>query len=550
MKDLSDIIMAYALQNAVHYGKADAGRVLPKLFQHGLQKEDIKQVMPLIVKAAKHVNAMKPEERVAALGNLAGLVKKQEVKEKDLPALDLKGLKKVVTRMAPEPSKYAHLGHALTFLINYVYAKRYKGRCLLRLEDTNPDKVSKEYAEGIIEDIRDYLGIPVKKIRYVSDDMPKLYAYATKLVKGGHAYMCFCAREKMQDLRHQGIECECRQFPVKIHVERWKSFLTGGFVAGDAVLRLKGDMQSLNHVMRDPALFRRVDANHYRHGAKYTVWPLYDFYNPIEDHLMGVTLILRSNEFDTRVELQDKLKELLGLKKQIVVQYGRFNVEDFTTKGREIRDLFASGELLGWDDPRLITLRALRRRGITREALYELVKQIGLSKHPVNLQFDMIAAINRKLIDPIANRYSFVSDPVKLALENAPAVTAAEVPIHPDHPEKKKFVPVKDIFIAGADYTALKGKEIRLLHLYNLRLKDAQKAVFSSIEVQPLPKIQWVSEGVPARILMPDGTWRTGLAEKAIAKLKVGTLLQFERLGFVRYDGKNKGVYDFWFAHT
>lgn len=548
MKDLSQEIFAYALQNALEFGKADVARVLPKLFQHGLDKKDIKTVMPIITATVKKVNAVSPEERAKIFAGVQELVKKREEKEKDLPDLDLGSMKKIVTRMAPEPSKYPHLGHAMTFLINYLYAQKYKGSCVLRLEDANPEKVSQEYVDVILSDIRDYLGIEVKKPVYVSDDMPKFYRYAEKLIKGGHAYICFCTRELMQDLRHTGVECQCRQFPIKIQVGRWKDFVKGIYSEGQAVMRLKGNMQSLNHVMRDPALFRRVDAAHFRQGTKYKVWPLYDFYNPIEDSLMGVTLILRSNEFDTRVELQDTLKDLLKLKKQKIIQYGRFNVEEFTTKGREIRELFQSGELRGWDDPRLITLRALKRRGITREAIYELVKQMGLTKHPVNLQFDMIAAINRKIIDPIADRYAFISEPLELTLPGM-TMKRIEVPVHPDYPEKTRAIEINErAYISKKDAELYAGKEIRLLHLCNVKLD--KKPTITSYDNKKIPKIQWVSQYVRARILMPDGQWLEGIAERAITGLKVGTLLQFERVGFVRYDQLHEDVYEFWFAHA
>lgn len=550
MKDLAREILAYALQNALEYGKADAGRVLPKLFQHGLKKEGIGKIMPVIAEAVKKANSLSRERLEEDFRKLEKFVKVHEEKEKNLPEIDVKGLGKVVTRMAPEPSKHAHLGHALTFLINYLYAKKYKGKCLLRFEDTNPEKVSGEYVKSIIDDLGDYLGIKYDGIRYVSDDMPLLYDYAEKLVKSGDAYVCFCKREEMQDLRHKGIECGCRHLSLKIHAERWKLFVKGEYEEGHAVLRLKGNMQSQNHVMRDPALFRRLNAKHYRHGSKYKVWPLYDFYNPIEDSLMGVSLILRSNEFDMRVELQDKIKELLGMKKQKIIQYGRFNVREFTTKGREIRELIESGELMGWDDPRLITLKSLRRRGIVREAFYELVKQIGLSKHEVNLEFDMIAAINRKIIDSTSERHYFVSSPVKINISNMGALPKeVDVPVHPEKKEVRKVKVGKDIFVSGDDYLRLEGKEVRLLHLCNLRLKEKARVI--SLENKNLPKIQWVSEGVKAMVLMPDGSWLDGLADSHASKLKIGDVVQFERFGFARYDckdAKKKGL-RFWFAH-
>lgn len=548
MNDFSKEIRAYGLKNAILYGKADAAKILPKLFSHGLDKKEIGKIMPEIEKIAKEINKLSKEEQEKEFSTLESIVKVREEKEKVLPEIDVSDLKEVITRIPPEPSKYSHLGHALTFLINYLYAKKYNGKCFLRFEDTNPEKVTEEFVNVMKEDIFDYLGIKVDGIRFVSDDMPILYEYAETLVKKGKAYVCFCEREKMQDLRHKGIECECRQFPLNIQTERWNKFLAGDYKEGEATLRMKGDMQSDNHVMRDSVIFRRLDAKHYKYGDKYKIWPMYDFYNPIEDSLMGVTLILRSNEFDLRVELQDKLKDLLKLSKQKIIQYGRFNVIDFTTKGREIRDLIDSGEFIGWDDPRLITLRALKRRGIVKESFYELANTVGLSKHPVNLSFDMIAAINRKIIDSTSNRYSFVEDPVELKI-NGGKVKEIEVNIHPDKKETRK-VKVGKIFVSSKDFEEHRGKEVRLIHLYNLDLdsKTAQGTV-KSLENKTISKINWVSGNVKCRIRMPDAFWSEGLAEEAIKELKEGDIIQFERFGFCRFDKIEKDVYEFWFAH-
>jgi glutamyl-tRNA synthetase len=540
MKDFSNEIKAYALKNALEFGKVDAGRILPKLFQHGLDKKDIKRVMVEIQKICKEVNELKREEKEKEFGKYKHLIKEKEEKEKDLPEIDVSGLKEVVTRLAPEPSKYNHLGHALTFILNYIYAKRYNGKCLLRFEDTNPEKVSQEYVDAMKEDVIDYLEIKPDAIKFVSDDMEILYDYAVKLINLDKAYICYCDRNKMQDLRHKGKECECRK-------------KKGKYKEGECVLRIKGDMKSNNHVMRDSVLFRIMKAQHYRQGSKYHAWPMYDFYNPIEDSLMGVTLILRSNEFDMRVELQDYIKELLGLNKQKIVQYGRFNVMEFTTKGRELRELIESGEYIGWDDPRLITLKALKRRGIVKESFYELVKQIGLSKHPINLDFDMIAAINRKLIDGKAGRYSFVENPVEIEIDNKPKIKEIEIPRHPDRPEDTRELKIgKSIFISKEDYEKYKGQEIRLLHLYNINL-SSKKSKFTSIQNKDVQKINWVGEHVKVKILMPNGLWKEGFADKGIEELSVDDLIQFERYGFARFDNVKKVgkelIYEFWFAH-
>lgn len=548
-KDLKNYIKAYALKNSIEFGKTDAGKILPKLFQHGLEKSEIKKVMPEIIKIVNEINALSKEEKEKQFAPLEKLIPEKEEKEKTLPELDIKNKKNVVTRLAPEPSKYPHLGHAMSFLLNYLYAKKYKGKCLLKFEDANPEKVTQEYVDGILEDLQNYIEIKIDGIRYVSDDMELLYQYAEKLIEINKAFMCFCDREKMQDLRHKGLECDCRKKSVKTSLEEWKEFLKGKYKEGEAVLRLKGDMKSQNHVMRDPVIFRAINAKHYRQGDKYKVWPMYDFYNPIVDSLMGVTLILRSNEFDLRVELQDYIKDLLKLKKQDIVQYGRFNVMEFTTKGREIRELIDSGEYIGWDDPRLITLKALKRRGITKEAIYELTEQVGLSKKQIHIDFDMIAAINRKIIDKTANRYSFVEDPIKLEIEKKPNIKTIDIPLHPDKKEKQT-IKINDIYISKKDYEEFKGKEIRLLHLYNIQLdKKAKKAKFTSLENKDVPRINWASNPEKVSILMPDGKKTEGIAESTIKTLKYNEVVQFERFGFVKLDKKTKDQYEFWFAH-
>ena len=550
-KDFSKEMMAYALKNAMEFGKADASKVLTKLFQHGLGKGQIKEVMPSIKETVEKVNKFNQMDLKIEFLKYKEFSIEHEEKEKTLPELpNAKG--KIVTRLAPEPSKYLHIGHALSFLLNYVYAERYKGKCKLRFEDCNPEKVSKEYIESIIEDLK-YLGIKYEDVRYVSDDMEIMYDYAEKLLKSENVYMCLCERDKMQDLRHKGMECECRQFSKDINMARWKEFLAGEYKEGDAVLRLKGNMQSQNQVMRDPVLFRTIYKRHFRHGNKYKIWPMYDFYNPIEDSLMDVTHILRSNEFEQRVELQDLLKKLLKLKTQTIVQYGRFNVIDSTTKGREIRELVESKELIGWDDPRLVTIKALRRRGISKETYYVLVNQVGLSKHEVNLDFNMIAAENRKIIDPNADRYFFVKDPVELHIDKLPkGVEFVSLPLHPAK-DKVRNVKIGKIFISKDDFETNKGKELRLLHLFNINLAKTKdgKSEFTSLANKDIHKVQWVSEHVKTKVLMPDAKWIEGIAENGIKGLKEGQLIQFERNFFARFDGFNKkdNAYEFWFSH-
>ena len=546
MTKLKNEIWAYALRNIIEYGKTTPENVLPKLFQHGLDKKDIGKVMPEITKAVSEISALSPEKRIQEFEKFKDYIKEREEKEKTLPELpNVKGM--VITRLPPEPSKYLHIGHAISFVLNYIYAKRYNGRCLLRFEDANPEKVSQEYVDAILDDIKNYLDIKFDDLRFVSDDLPLLYDYAEKLINKEKAYMCFCSREIMQDFRHKGKECECRKNKEDKNLKEWKNFLKGDYMKGEAILRIKGDMQSKNHVMRDSVIFRAVAEKHFRHGAKYKVWPMYDFYNPIEDSLMGVTHVLRSNEFEQRVELQDYIKEALGLKKQTIIQYGRFNVIDATTKGREIRELIESGELIGWDDPRLVTLRALKRRGIKKEVIYALVNEVGLSKYAVNLDFNMIAAISRKLLDKSTERYYFVKAPKKLSLSSGIKIKEVKIKIHPDKEEYRVVKVGKDIFISQEDFNNFKGKEVRLMNLFNVRLGEKSEILNSdNMKVQ---KIQWVSSGFKAKILMDDGKFIEGLVEDGIKRLKNSEIVQLERFGFVKLDKKEKEEYEFWFTH-
>lgn len=545
-------IRAHALANAVKFkGKANPKNVLPKILgEFPEQKNRVKELLEEIEKVVEKVNEQTPQEQLSELEQLAPeLLEKKPVKEKDLPPLPHAEDGKVVTRLPPEPSKYNHLGHALSFLINAIYAQRYHGKVILRFEDTNPEKVNQEYVDAMLQDILDYLGILVEDVRFVSDDMDQLASFATQLVELGEVYMCFCPREQMSKYREEGIECPCREKPKHEHLHEWQKFQHGAYMKGEAVLRLKGDMQSQNTVMRDPVLYRAVPVPHFRLGTKYKVWPLYDFYNPIEDSLCGVTHILRSNEFELRVPVHQKIKQALGLTDQHVVQYGRLNIAGATTSGREIRELVESGQYIGWDDPRLVTLKALKRRGIKREAYYELVKTLGLSPHPVTLDFSMLAAANRKFIEH-SDRYSFVSDPQEITIEGT-ASKHIELDLHPDRKGGRPIVAHSKFLISTDDFAALK-KNVRLMGLLTFEQKDGSYHLVGYEQKKGHDMIiNWLpaEHTVACEVLMPDATVKKGRAEHNITKLNVGDIIQFERFGFCRLDTVEDGTYKFWYTH-
>lgn len=559
-------VRKYALQNAAQYGgKANPGAVIGKILaENPSLKPQIKEVAAAVNNALKSVNKLGAEKQLEELGRLAPeLLEKKKVEKRDLPELKNAVQGNVVTRIPPEPSKYAHIGHALSFLINFMYAKKYSGKCFVRFEDTNAELAKKEYADAMLDDIK-YLGIQPHKVLHISNDLPMLYENAEKLIRQGSAFVCFCSQDKMRELRHEGFGCNCRQNDAKRNMEEWKAMLGRKYKEGEAVLRLKGDMQSPNHVMRDPALFRISYKEHYLQGNRYCVWPLYDFANSVEDGLMGITHIMRSSEFGTmRVELQDAIKSLLKLPRQTVIQYGRFNVKGAVTQGREIRRLMDEGVIKSWDDPRLVTIRALKRRGIQPETFWEIAIEVGLSPSETNFDWHLISAINRKILDPKCSRYFYVENPQQITVKGAPE-RKVELKLHPDvESSKSRQFSVRDKFYIAekdmGDVAKLKGTPLaRLMDCLNFR-KSGSSYVFDSTEYEKYRMfgskiMHWLPADdkslVKVKVLMPDATFSKGLAEAATAEIKTGEIVQFARFGFCRLESKSEKELSFIYCHN
>ncbi len=558
---MEEEIMFFALENAISFnGEAKTGSVIGKILAiHPEAKKDMKSLSQKIQKIVNEVNSMSLEKQKKAFQDVDKIKKPKKEKQEGLPELPNAEMGKVVTRIPPEPSKYNHLGHALSFLINYTYAQKYKGKCLLKFEDTNPNKCTKEFADAMEDDIINYLGIRPDKIIYISDDMPHMLKIADDMVKKGHAYVCFCDRELMQDCRHKGIECACRNNDPEYNIKEWEKMKSGKYKEGEATLRLKGKVDALNQVMRDPVLWRISYTEHFRQGNKYCVWPLYDFENSIEDCKYGVTHILRSSEFGKmRTELQNYIKDLIRCRKQTVVQYGRFNIKGATTKGREIRELIKEKKVSGWDDPSLVTLKALKRRGILRNTLVELMKQVKISSNSAkNIDWTMISSINRSLLDPVTNRYFFVENPVEIKVKDAPK-QEVELDLHPDFPKrgKRKFETKDKFYISKSDHDKMKkGDLIRLMDCLNFVY--AKNPEFHSLDYEKYKQkgnmiIQWLpksKELVSVEIRMPDNERKKGIAEQGIKELKIGDIIQFQRFGFCKLDHIEKDKYVFWFTN-
>lgn len=556
---VKDLILKYGLQNAVRFkGKANPGAIVGKILGEKPElKSKTKELMQDINKIIKDINSMKLSEQQAKLKSLAPeMLEKKEKEKRGLQELKNAVEGKVVTRMAPEPSKYNHLGHAISFLLNYLYAKKYKGKCFLRFDDTNPNMSKKEYVDSAKEDLINYLGLKPEKIIFASDYIEEMYKAAEKLITDKNAYVCLCDREQMQDYRHEGKECDCRSREIKENTSLWKDMQKKKYRDGEAVLRLKGDMQADNHVMRDPVIMRVCTEPHYKHKTKYAVWPMYDLESAFMDSKLGITHVLRSNEFGTmREELQNKIIELLNLNKYEIVQYGRTVIKGAETQGRKIRELIEQGLITDWDDPRLVTLRALKRRGFVKEMYYNLVEEIGLSPSQTNIDWTRISTTNRRILDDSAMRYFFIEDPEEIKILNAPEKTV-ELDLHPDNKKGGRKLKTNDtFFLSRKDFESLKeGKLYRLMDCLNFKLEKG-RLIYVSDSIDDFRKkgtkiMHWLPrmEGiVDVEILMPDNEKIAGLAEPGVKKLKVDDVIQFERQCFCRLDNTRKML--FWFTH-
>ena len=306
----------------------------------------------------------------------------------------------IVTRFPPEPSGYLHIGHVKALLINYVIAKRYNGKMLFRFDDTNPELENEEFTNAILEDIKS-LGIEPDGSSYSSDYFDEYINCAEYLIQEGKAYVDDTPPDKVKEEREKMIENSNRQNSVEDNIILWNQMKQGQKT--DAILRLKGGMKSKNATLRDPTLFRSKDTPHHRTGTKYKVYPSYDLVCPIVDAIEGVTHVYRSVEFaGDRDEQYEYILDLLGFKKPILNSYGKLTFNDAVLSKRKIKALIDTGDLEGWDDPRLMTLRGLFKKGLCLDALFDYIARIGFAKASVNMTQDALWKTNRKFIDKVA----------------------------------------------------------------------------------------------------------------------------------------------------
>lgn len=560
-----DIIYKETLINAYKYGTAESKIVFQKIMSYYPElRKQAKEVKSIVDSMIKKINALPQEEieRIAKEKYPKDII--EEKKERDfLPPLTNVQQGKVVVRYPPEPSKHPHIGQMLSFCINHLIAERFGGKRILRFDDTNPGKVGKEFYDSFREAIL-WMGLKIDEEVRASDYMELYYAKAEELIINNDAYVCRCSRETMSEYREQGKKCSCSTKNTdEINLDLFNEMLKGKYADGEAIVRLRGDMESKNHVLRDPVLLRISTIPHAIHGNKYRVWPMYDFESPIMEDITGVTHILRSSEFG---KMREELQSLISKKLEIIppnfTEYRRFKIIGAPTQGRLIRELVEEGIVTGWDDYRLVTYQALKKRGIQPEVFLEIIKRIGATKSATSIDWSLIFSINRNFVEPTSKHLFFVQDPIKVKISN---VDAKEVEMY-YHPKidslGKRKVNVKDIvYLSGDDRGLLKkGKILRLKDLYNIKIveKISQNEYLAEFHGHELlsdaPRIQWVSEYVPVEIIKPEMLYLNnridknslkkiqGYGEINLKKLEVGEIIQLERFGYAKVNQINEKI--------
>ncbi len=561
-KEGKDAIRKQAIKNAIDYGKAREGNIIGKvLAEFPDLKSDMKWLNTNIAAAVREVNGMSKEELEKEYKKYEKEfeeAQKIKVEKSSKPNFVLEGAVKgnFATRFAPEPNGYIQVGNGKAAWLGRELATAYQGTLALYFDDTNPEKEKQEYVDAIKRDV-EWLGIKVDREYYSSDHIESMYLYAKQLTEKGYAYVCKCDAEKIKKLRFEGKECDHRGQTRSENAELWKKMIEGKFKDDEAVLRLKLDMKSLNTTMRDPVVFRIIHHEHYKQGKKYAVWPTYDFNTPIVDSLEGITDAIRSKEYELRDELYNKVLSLLKLRKPKIRTIARLEILDNMTSKRKINALIAEGVLWGYDDPRLITIAGLRRRGIVPEAIRNFVLRFGMSKVNSEVPIDMLLSENRKALDGVTKRLFFVTDPVKLVVEGAKP-TEVKMKLHPDLNLGYRQYLVDDTFyISKTDAENLKkGEKIRLKDLFTVEIisskGDTVNSKYVGNEQTGGKTIQWVDSKnhlkgklvIPGRLLMDDKFNKNsleevkGFVESYAGELQDEEIVQFERIGFFRLDNR------------
>ncbi len=559
--DLATVARRLCLQNAAEHGQCDPKRLMGRVMaSHPEFRGDAGAVMQALQAAAAEVNAMDVDTIQATLEAEAPDLletKKRERREglKPLPEVD----GKPVLRFAPNPNGPLTLGHARGVSVMAEYARMQDADVVLRFDDTDPQVKPPLYRpkEGIdayqwIEDDWTWLaGRGPDRVVKASDRIDLYHEHARKLIHAGGAYVCTCDAEAWREAKNRGEACEHREQAAGDGIDLFDRMVVGQFLQGQAVLRVKTNIQHKDPALRDWTAFRIVaaDAVHPREAAgeigHHVCWPLLDFQSAVEDHLQGVTHVIRGKDLMDSTRKQAFLYEHMGWTYPHTLYWGRIKIHEFGSFSTSAmrRDIEA-GKYTGWDDPRLPTIRALRRRGYDPEAVRSYWVSLGLSEKDIAVSMENMDAHDGKVQDARTPRFFFVPRPTPLPATGLEGRIARPLVNPNDEGAGHRELPGDNLIHVAADDLA---DRFRLKDMGNVEV-DEGTAVWDGEELdRSIPIVQWLPQAhaAPFRVLRPQGDELgedAGLVEPAALE-HIGGVVQFERYGFVRIESQDRGVW-------
>jgi len=554
-------VKKYALQNAIEYGgEGKTGSVLGRVLAERTDlRPHAKRLLELIDYEVEIANSLTNEQGIevarSELEKIDPQALEREKHQKKEGLRDLPGdTSEVVLRFAPNPNGPLSIGHSRGVVINSKYAEKYGGKIVLRFDDTDT-RVKPPLMEAykwIEEDFEWLSGRSADIVVRASERMPIYLERAEKMISEGHGYVCRCGAEEFRGFRESKTACPCREREIGGSLEDWGAMNSGEMKEGEAVVRVRTDMNLPNPALRDWPALRIQHSPHPTVGDKYKVWPLLDFQSAVEDREQGVTHIIRGKDLMDSTRKQTLLYEHFGWKYPETLYWGRVKVHEFggfsTSK---MSSSIISGEYSSWEDSRLPTLMALRRRGFEAQSLIDLWGEIGLTQKDISISMRTLESYNSKIIDKSCERRFFVSNPVPVEIRSENKPSEAEFVMHPDGEISgvRKWEVGNSIFIQESDF---KQGKLRLKDFADIELMGSDAQIEGEERSDERPIIHWLSEKISreAKLFVPEGGEMrviSGMIEDF--ELRVGEVYQFERVGFARLDRIDNDVAELIWLH-
>lgn len=573
--EFEEFVFLNALENAALYSgkanpKAMVGKCVPKFPD---MKKEMGTYMAKINAICDKINSMSQEEQKTKLAEInpefTGKKEKKELPKKDgLP--ELKNTEKgVVVRMEPAPSGHLHLGHLFSIVANYEVKKKFGGKFILRVADTNPDNINIENYDKVINDIKWICEGEVEEIVYQSERLNIYYKYLRELAELNKAYVCECQGDTFKTLTDNKEECPHAKIPHDKQIEMFDKFMNGGYDVGEAVVRFRADITHKNPAMRSFGLARINKNSHAKVGNKHIVWPTMHLAVAIDDVLMEMTHVIRGKDHEINMERQMLVQLALNFKSPEYFHTGRMKFVDMELSKTKLTELIETDVFENWEDPRVPSILSHKKRGYKAEAFRKFILSLGISKRDSKITKDEyykgLDYFNKQILETESNRYFCVNEPKKIHIENINEFNENELKLL-KHPEDKSkgFRTIKvesDYLIETSDFDKLNiGDKLRLMHFANFEIIDKTE---DEIKVKLISKEYDKNLGVKRNIhfvsknhnetviIVTNENKRIYATCEEIEKFEVGESVQFERFGFLKLDSITEETKEkiFYFTH-